>query len=48
MNRVSLGVQSLDPGILHLLGREHTPEQALHSVEMLDVYKRQTLSINFT
>lgn len=35
MNRVSLGVQSLDPGILHLLGREHTPEQALHSVEML-------------
>ena len=34
MNRVSLGVQSLDPGILHLLGREHTPEQALHSVEM--------------
>ena len=48
----SLGVQSLDSGILHLLGREHTPAQALHSVEMLknagtvsythlDVYKRQ-------
>ena len=27
--------QSLDSGILHLLGREHTPAQALHSVEML-------------
>ena len=25
MNRVSLGVQSLDARILHLLGREHTP-----------------------
>lgn len=35
MTRVSLGVQSLDSGILHLLGREHTPAQALHSVEML-------------
>lgn len=35
MNRVSLGVQSLDSGILNLLGREHTPEQALHSVDML-------------
>lgn len=35
MNRVSLGVQSLDARILRLLGREHTPEQALHSVDML-------------
>lgn len=35
MNRVSLGVQSLDARILHLLGREHTPEQALRSVAML-------------
>lgn len=35
MNRVSLGVQSLDARILNLLGREHTPEQALHSVDML-------------
>ncbi len=35
MTRVSLGVQSLDSGILHCLGREHTPAQALHSVEML-------------
>lgn len=35
MNRVSLGVQSLDARILRLLGREHTPEQALRSVEML-------------
>ncbi|MFR1412327.1 MAG: coproporphyrinogen III oxidase, partial [Akkermansia sp.] len=28
-------MQSLDSGILRLLGREHTPAQALHSVEML-------------
>ena len=35
MTRVSLGVQSLDSGILRLLGREHTPDQALRSVEML-------------
>jgi oxygen-independent coproporphyrinogen-3 oxidase len=27
-NRVSLGVQSLDPGVLTVLGRSHTPDQA--------------------
>ncbi len=35
MNRVSLGVQSLDERILRLLGREHSPEQAVRSVDML-------------
>lgn len=25
INRVSLGVQSFDPGLLKLLGREHSP-----------------------
>lgn len=35
MNRVSLGIQSFNARILGLLGREHTPEQAAHSVEML-------------
>lgn len=36
MSRISLGVQSLDPDILRLLGREHTPAQALHSIDMLN------------
>ncbi len=35
MTRVSLGVQSMDEHILHLLGREHSPAQALRSIEML-------------
>ena len=33
INRVSLGVQSLDPGLLRILGRIHTPRQALDAVE---------------
>ncbi len=36
MTRVSLGVQSLDERILRLLGREHSPAQALRSIEMLN------------
>lgn len=35
MNRVSLGIQSFDHETLQFLGREHTPEQALSSVDML-------------
>lgn len=35
MSRVSLGIQSFDAHILHLLGREHSPEQALRSIHML-------------
>ena len=35
INRVSLGIQSWDPRILAVLGRTHTPEIALHSLEML-------------
>jgi putative oxygen-independent coproporphyrinogen III oxidase len=31
-NRVSLGVQSFDPGVLAALGRAHTPEQAAAAV----------------
>lgn len=33
INRVSLGVQTLDPTLLHLLGRLHRPETALDAVE---------------
>ena len=32
-NRISLGIQSLDDGVLHLIGRHHTARQALDAVE---------------
>ena len=35
ITRVSLGVQSWDPTLLTLLGREHSPEQALQSLRFL-------------
>jgi len=35
VNRVSLGVQSFHPELLKLLGREHSPEHADSSVEIL-------------
>ena len=35
INRVSLGAQSFDSALLRLLGREHSPEQIAHSVQML-------------
>ena len=31
-NRVSFGVQSLDPLVLHALGRSHSPEEATHAI----------------
>lgn len=33
-NRVSLGVQSFDPGVLAALGRQHRPEQAAEAVRV--------------
>ncbi len=33
MNRVSIGVQSLDPAALRLLGREHSAAQAIAALE---------------
>lgn len=33
INRLSLGVQSLDSKLLHLLGRMHSPEDALQTLE---------------
>ena len=35
INRVSLGVQSFDPDLLRLLGREHSPEDVAGSVQLL-------------
>lgn len=35
VNRISLGVQSLDPHLLELLGRIHTPEQVFRSYDLL-------------
>ena len=35
ITRVSLGIQSFSPHVLETLGREHTPEQATASVEIL-------------
>ena len=35
INRVSLGVQSFEPHLLRLLGREHSPQDVAESVQML-------------
>lgn len=35
ITRVSLGVQSFEPRLLRLLGREHTPDDVAESVQML-------------
>ena len=35
VTRVSLGIQSFAPQVLHTLGREHTPDEAARSVELL-------------
>ena len=35
INRVSLGVQSFDPGLLKLLGREHSPADVAESIRLL-------------
>ena len=35
VNRISMGVQSWDPGLLQVLGRVHSAEQALRSYEIL-------------
>ena len=34
VNRLSIGVQSLDPGLLDQLGRRHGPEQAIEAVQI--------------
>ncbi len=44
INRVSLGIQSFSQPVLQTLGREHDPEQAIRSVELL--HKAEIPSIN--
>lgn len=34
-NRVSMGIQTLDPAILRRIGRRHTPEKAIEAIEIL-------------
>lgn len=46
INRVSLGVQSLDAKILRLLGRKHTPEETIATLIALDKAGIHNLSID--
>ncbi|HEY9723883.1 MAG TPA: radical SAM family heme chaperone HemW [Oscillatoriaceae cyanobacterium] len=46
LNRVSLGVQSFDPGLLSVLGRIHSPEEALQAVAAVKRGGFQNLSID--
>ncbi|MFI5334056.1 MAG: radical SAM family heme chaperone HemW [Chlamydiales bacterium] len=46
VNRMSLGVQSLDREILRLLGRKHSPEEALSTLETIYDAGIQNLSLD--
>lgn len=46
INRVSLGAQSFEPQLLHLLGREHTPEQIAESVHLLRTVGMEQVNID--
>lgn len=46
VTRVSLGIQSFHPEHLKTLGREHTPEQAQHSVTALQKAERLEVNID--
>ena len=46
VTRVSLGIQSLDPHVLSLLGRTHTPEQAASAVQCLKQAGLTNLSLD--
>ncbi len=45
-NRVSFGVQSLDPGVLYALGRVHSPEQATAAVVIAKSAGFDTVSVD--
>lgn len=45
-NRISIGIQSFDDDMLHLLGRRHNVQQALHSVEMSHAAGFHNISID--
>ena len=46
VNRVSLGVQSWQPHLLHVLGRDHSPEEARESVQILRDVNCRNLNID--
>lgn len=46
INRLSLGVQSFDPAFLSLLGRTHSPEDAVHAVEKAHAAGIENISLD--
>ncbi|MBO7220870.1 MAG: radical SAM family heme chaperone HemW [Alistipes sp.] len=46
VNRISMGVQSLDEGCLNFMGRRHSAEQALCAVEMLQGAGYNNISVD--
>lgn len=46
INRISLGVQSLDTSQLHVLGRNHSPSQAMRAVESTHAAGIHNISID--
>ncbi len=46
VNRVSMGAQSLDDGLLRFLGRRHTARQALDAVELLQASGLANISLD--
>ncbi|MFM2220354.1 MAG: radical family heme chaperone HemW [Verrucomicrobiota bacterium] len=46
ITRVSLGIQSFSPNVLHTLGREHDPAQAMRAVEILHEAEMPSINID--
>ena len=46
VNRVSMGVQSLDDGVLRFLGRRHTAKQALDALDLLRTAGFENISLD--
>ena len=46
VNRISMGVQSLDDGCLQFMGRRHSAQQAVNAVKMLQVAGYDNISVD--
>jgi len=46
VTRVSLGIQSFSAQVLKTLGREHSPEQAIRSVEILQMAEMPSINVD--
>jgi oxygen-independent coproporphyrinogen-3 oxidase len=46
INRVSLGVQSFEPSILEYIGRKHTNDQVIHTIQDLNAIGIDNISID--